>query len=81
MLLVTTQINAEIAGMLIEYPNLLGIISSQGYEIGRCLALAAAVSLIGKQPPRYVARDPVTITAGNLERAWVRTARLSPPAQ
>ena len=67
--------------MLIEYPNLLGIISSQGYEIGRCLALAAAVSLIGKQPPRYVALDPVTITAGNLERAWVRTARLSPPAQ
>lgn len=81
VLLVTTQINAEIAGMLIEYPNLLGIISSQGYEIGRCLALAAAVSLIGKQPPRYVALDPVTITAGNLERAWVRTARLSPPAQ
>lgn len=81
VLLVTTQINAEIAGMLIEYPNLLGIISSQGYEMGRCLALAAAASLIGKQPPRYVALDPVAITAGNLERAWVRTARLSPPAQ
>lgn len=79
ILLVTTQINDEIARLFLKNQNIIGIISSQAYEMGRYLGLAAAGSLVGKHLPPYIVVEPVPITAGNLEKTWVRTARRRPP--
>ena len=81
ILLVTTQINDEIARLFLMNQNVIGIVSSQAYEMGRYLGLAAASSLLGKHLPSYVVVEPVLITAGNLEKSWVRTARRRPPTK
>lgn len=81
ILLVTTQINDEIARLFLMNQNIIGIISSQAYEMGRYLGLAAASSLLGKHLPSYIVVEPVLITAGNLEKSWVRTARRRPPTK
>lgn len=77
--LVTTQINSDIALRLGENDMLTGIASSQPYEMGRALVMACAGLLLGNTLPAYVALDPVLITATNLDRTWLTTAKSRPP--
>lgn len=61
--------------------NVIGIVSSQAYEMGRYLGACRREQPARQAPALYVVVEPVLITAGNLEKSWVRTARRRPPTK
>lgn len=58
-----------------------GLAAQRPYDQGRAVALAAAISLLGRKVPTYVTIEPTKITPANLLRAWKSIYREDAPAE
>lgn len=50
-------------------------------ELGRAAAMAAAISLLGRNVPSYIAVEPVRVTHTNLLKVWKEIYKENAPAE
>ena len=68
---VTQGVSKEVIDQLDDHSNVIGVVVSDGYEIGRRLAYACAHYFLGIEPSPFVAVDPVSFAPQILSGAWL----------
>lgn len=81
VVLATADLEYESALVLASGGMIKGIAAQRPYEQGRAVALAGAISLLGRKVPTYITTAPTRITSANLLRAWKDIYREDAPAE
>lgn len=81
VILSTGDLEYQSALVLAGRGMIKGIAAQHPYEQGRAVALAAAISLLGRKVPTYITIEPTKITPANLLRAWKSIYHEDAPAE
>ena len=77
----TCDLEYESAMVFAAKGMIQGISAQKPFELGRASAMAAAISLLDRDVPSYIAVEPVTVTHTNLLKVWKEIYKENAPAE
>jgi ribose transport system substrate-binding protein len=76
---VTLDLSEPVALDMVRGGNVAAIIADEAYELGRAMAAAAILDLLGKDVPPFVVAPAVTVTADNVAEGWMQSLHIDAP--
>ncbi len=77
--LVTLDLCEPLALDMVRGGNVAALVADEAYELGRAMAAAGALSLLGQKTPAFITAPAVTITKENAKEGWVRSLNKKAP--
>lgn len=77
--IVTLDLSEPIALDMINGGNVVAIVADEAYELGRTMAAAAILDLIGEEVPPFVVAPAITVTADNVVDGWMQSLHAEAP--
>ncbi len=78
--IVTLDLSEPIALDMVRGGNVAAIVADEAYELGRAMAAAAVLDLLGQEVPPFVVAPAITVNADNVVEGWNRSLKTDPPA-
>lgn len=78
--IVTLDLSEPIALDMVNGGNVVAIIADEAYELGRAMAAAAILDLLGNYVPPFVVAPAITVTKGNLAEGWMLSLHIEAPS-
>lgn len=78
--IVTLDLSEPIALDMVRGGNVAAIVADEAHELGRAMAAAAVLKLIGEKVPAFVVAPAITVKADNVVEGWNRSLKIDPPA-
>ncbi len=78
--IVTLDLSEPVALDMVRGGNVAAIVADEAYELGRAMAAAAALRLVDKDVPPFIAAPAITVTADNVAEGWKKSLNIDPPA-
>jgi len=76
---VTLDLSEPVALDMVRGGNVAAIVADEAYELGRAMAAAAILDLLGKDVPPFVVAPAVTVTADNVAEGWMQSLHIDAP--
>jgi ribose transport system substrate-binding protein len=77
--IVTLDLSEPIALDMVNGGNVAAIIADEAYELGRVMAAAAILDLLGEEVPPFIVAPAITVTADNVVEGWMQSLRIEAP--
>jgi ribose transport system substrate-binding protein len=77
--IVTLDLSEPVALDMVKGGNVAGIVADKAYELGRAMADAAALALLGKATPPFVVAPALTVTKANVAEGWMESLHREAP--
>ena len=77
--IVTLDLSEPIALDMVKGGNVAAIVADEAYELGRAMAAAGILDLLGKDVPPFVVAPAVTVTADNVAEGWMQSLHIEAP--
>lgn len=78
--IVTLDLSEPVAVDMVRGSNVAAIVADEAYELGRAMAAAAALRLVGTDVPPFVVAPAITVTADTVAEGWKKSLNIDPPA-
>ena len=78
--IVTLDLSEPVALDMVRGGNVAAIVADEAHELGRTMAAAAVLRLIGQDVPAFVVAPALTVKAENVKQGWNRSLKIDPPA-
>lgn len=78
--LVTLDLSEPIALDMVNGGNVVAIVADEAYELGRAMAAAGVLDLLGEDVPPFIVAPAITVTADNVSEGWMQSQHIKPPA-
>jgi len=78
--IVTLDLSEPVAVDMVRGGNVAAIVADEAYELGRAMAAAAALRLVGTDVPPFVVAPAITVTADTVAEGWKKSLNIDPPA-
>lgn len=78
--IVTLDLSEPVALDMVRGGNVAALVADEAYELGRAMAAAGVLKLLGKDVPPFVAAPAVTVTAETVAEGWKRSLNTDAPA-
>lgn len=77
--IVTLDLSEPIALDMVNGGNVAAIIADEAYELGRVMAAAAILDLLGEEVPPFIVAPAITVTADNVTEGWMQSLHIEAP--
>ena len=77
--IVTLDLSEPIALDMINGGNVAAIVADEAYELGRTMAAAAILDLLGEEVPPFLVAPAITVTADNVADGWMQSLHIEAP--
>ena len=77
--IVTLDLSEPIALDMVRDGNVAAIVADEAYELGRAMAAAGVLDLLGRDVPPFGVAPALTVTADNVAEGWMRSLRIEAP--
>ncbi len=78
--IVTLDLSEPIALDMVRGGNVVAIVADEAYELGRAMAAAAVLDLLGEEVPPFLVAPAITVKADNVVEGWNQSLNIDPPA-
>lgn len=78
--IVTLDLSEPIALDMVRGGNVAAIVADEAYELGRAMAAAAVLNVIGESVPPFIVAPAITVKPDNVVRGWNQSLNVDPPA-
>ncbi|WP_319532682.1 substrate-binding domain-containing protein [uncultured Cohaesibacter sp.] len=78
--IVTLDLSEPIALDMVRGGNVAAIVADEAHELGRAMAAAATLRLIGQDVPAFVVAPALTVKSDTVKEGWNRSLKIDPPA-
>ncbi|WP_150523789.1 substrate-binding domain-containing protein [Roseibium sediminis] len=77
--IVTLDLSEPVALDMVRGGNVAAIVADEAYELGRAMAAASVLRLLGQDVPPFVVAPAVTVTADNVAEGWQKSLKIDAP--
>lgn len=77
--IVTLDFSEPVALDMVRGGNVAAIVADEAYELGRAMAAASVLRLLGQDVPPFVVAPAITVTADNVAEGWQKSLRIDAP--
>ena len=78
--IVTLDLSEPVALDMVRGGNVAAIIADEAYELGRAMAAAAVLDLLGEDVPAFLVAPAITVTADNVAEGWNTSLHINAPS-
>ncbi len=78
--IVTLDLSEPIALDMVRGGNVVAIVADEAYELGRAMAAAAVLHLLGEEVPPFLVAPAITVNADNVVEGWNQSLNIDPPS-
>lgn len=77
--MVTVDLSEPLGIDMIQNGNVAAVVADDAYELGRAMAAAGALRLLGRHPPPFIVAPAMTIIGETICEGWTRSFHAPPP--
>ncbi|MGC3939585.1 substrate-binding domain-containing protein [Roseobacter sp. EG26] len=77
--IVTLDLSEPVALDMVNGGNVAAIVADEAYELGRAMAAAGILDLLGQEVPPFIVAPAVTVTADNVVDGWKQSLNIEAP--
>ena len=77
--IVTLDLSEPVALDMVRGGNVAAIVADEAYELGRAMAAASVLRLLGQDVPPFVVAPAITVTADNVAEGWQKSLKIDAP--
>lgn len=77
--IVTLDLSDPLALDMVKNGNVAALVADQAYELGRAMAAAGVLALLGRDVPPFVVAPAVTVTPDNINAGYQESQNRQPP--